>query len=252
MKSRAEVLLETVRMAGALALSMSAQELEVRSKAVNDFVTRADAALEALIRREVLSAFPDDGFFGEESGRSASRDGFLWVVDPIDGTVNYMNGFPGWTVSVAVQRDGETECAAVYNPFYEELYHATREDGARLNGRRISATRLPLEHTVALVVPPHRFHDLLDSFWSDERKIYSLVSDTRSIGSAALSCCQVAAGRAGLYYEWGLHQYDIAAGLFIAQMAGCLVNTRARQDDMTDVAVFSSAYRGILDGVFFK
>ena len=74
----------------------------------------------------------------------------------------------------------------------------------------------------------------------------------RSIGSAALSCCQVAAGRAGLYYEWGLHQYDITAGLFIAQMAGCLVNTRARQDDMTDVAVFSSAYSGILDGVFFK
>lgn len=252
MKSRADVMLETVRKAGALALSMSAKELEVHSKAVNDFVTQADATLEALIRREVLSAFHEDGFFGEEGGVTASRDGFQWVVDPIDGTVNYMNGFPGWTVSVAVQRDGVTECAAVYNPFFDELYHATREDGARLNGRRISATRLPLEHTVALVVPPHRFHDLLDSFWDDERKIYPLVSDTRSIGSAALSCCQVAAGRAGLYYEWGLHQYDIAAGLFIAQMAGCLVNTRARQDDMTDVAVFSSAYSGILDGVFFK
>lgn len=175
MKSRADVMLETVRKAGALALSMSSQELEVHSKAVNDFVTQADAELEALIRREVLCAFPEDGFFGEEGGVTASRDGFQWVVDPIDGTVNYMNGFPCWTVSVAVQRDGVTECAAVYNPFFDELYHATREDGARLNGRRISATQLPLEHTVALVVPPHRFHALLDSFWDDERKIYQKI-----------------------------------------------------------------------------
>lgn len=189
-------------------------------KAVNDFVTSADKTVEVWIRERINALFPDDAILGEEEGLAAGQDGWLWVVDPIDGTVNFMNGFPLYSVSIALYNDGVCLAGAVSNPFFNEHFTAVKGEGAYLNGERITASQLPLEASLALVVPPHRFHDSLERFWEDERRIYDLVSDTRSIGSAALSLCYTACGRCSLYYEWYLHIYDIAAGCLIAQEAG--------------------------------
>lgn len=189
-------------------------------KAANDFVTSADKSVESWIRGRITASFPEDAILGEEEGLAAGHDGWSWVVDPIDGTVNFMNGFPLYSVSIALYKDDECLAGAVSNPFFDEHFTAMKGEGAYLNGKMIKASELPLETSLALVVPPHRFHESLGRFWEDERRIYDLVSDTRSIGSAALSLCYTACGRCSLYYEWYLHIYDIAAGCLVAREAG--------------------------------
>lgn len=239
--SRNQVLLDIIRKAGSLALELSREGVGIEVKGVNDFVTQADRRVETFIRTSLADIFPHDGVLGEEYGSAEGDDGYVWVIDPIDGTVDFMNTFPLYCISIALHKDGKPVAGAVYNPVYDELFHAFASQGAYLNGRRISCTSIPLDKSVALVVPPHRRHESLERFWANERRIYDMVSDTRSIGSAAMSICYVACGRASMYYEWYLHYYDYAAAMLIAQEAGCRCRTRA-QGDVVNVLVASGAY----------
>lgn len=247
MTDRCDALIEIITQAAGLLSAESGHEAHVSAKAVNDFVTDSDRKVEKFIRSGILSRFPDDGFLGEESGRESSRDGFVWIVDPVDGTVNFMNRFPQYSISIALEKDGQLLAGAVCNPYFNELFWAKKGEGAYLNGKRIHAqSALPLSQTLALVVPPHRKRTYFDAFWEKEKYIYSLVSDTRSIGSAAMSLCHVAAGRCSLYYEWFLHIYDIAAGLIICSEAGCRY-TLSENEDGISVLCFSKAYDGEID-----
>lgn len=232
-EERFDLLLSVIRNASELALELEKKGVKDFSKATNDYVTEADRAVEKLIRQTVLSSFPNDSFLGEESGGSEGESIWRWIVDPIDGTVNFMNHFPCYTVSIALERSGTIVAGAVCNPSSGELYHAFLGEGAWLNGKRIRSTVAALEKSLAIVVPPHRRHSALDAFWNVEKRIYSAVSDTRSIGSAALSLCQVACGRASLYYEWHLHNYDVASGLLIALEAGCTISVKGSDDDLS-------------------
>lgn len=241
--TRPEFLNKLALDAGALLCKWGAAGAGITDKAENDFVTEDDRRTEAFIRGRINEAWPEDGVLGEEYGEAEGHDGYLWIVDPIDGTVNYMNGFPAFTVSIGLSKGGELVAGAVYCVSRDELFTAEKGKGAFLNGKPIRAMEgLPLSKTLALVVPPHRFHPHLDEFWEREKQIYSLVSDTRSIGSAALSLCYVASGRCSLYYEWFLHIYDIAAGLVIASEAGCAFKMEEEEGGMYRLLAVSKAY----------
>ena len=245
---RKESLLRIIREAAVRLESLSGGRHDITSKAENDFVTACDREIEEFIRNEIHSEFPQDGILGEEYGSEVSHDSYLWIVDPIDGTVNFMNTYPQYTISIALKKGEDIIAGAVFNPPFGELFHAFRSEGAFLNGKRIKADDdLPLNRTLALVVPPHRRHEYLEDFWTQERKIYDLVSDTRSIGSAALSLCYTACGRCSMYYEWFLHIYDIAAGLLIAQEAGCAHEIR-KEGDVYRLLSYSRHYENEIKG----
>lgn len=244
--SRLDALDDVIKQAGMIVKkSLTASETRTMVKGTNDFVTTTDREVETFIRTWIRERFPQDGVLGEEYGTQEGSDGYVWVIDPVDGTVNFMNSFPLHCISIALQKDGSLVAGAVLNPVYEELFSAAEGQGAYLNGKRIRCTSLPLEHSVALVVPPHRRHESLERFWQNERRIYEMVSDTRSIGSAAMSICYVASGRASMYYEWYLHYYDYAAALLIAKEAGCRYRLKT-EGDVTNVLVFSGIYESSL------
>ena len=204
-------------------------QVAASKSAPEDVVTLADRETESLIRALLADARPDDGFFGEESAATRGTSGLTWVVDPIDGTVNYLYGFPAWAVSIAVV-EGDPDPAtwttlagAVYNPTGDELFTAAAGDGAWLGVRRLQVpTDVPL--SLALLGTGFSYRAAERERQADVvRGLIGEVRDIRRIGSAALDLCSVAAGRLNLYYERGLSPWDHAAGALVAREAGARV-----------------------------
>ncbi len=222
---------DTAVAAGALALQRRREGVEVAATKSSpiDIVTQADRDAEELIRSLLADARPDDGFLGEESGAGGGTSGLTWVVDPIDGTVNFLYDIPAWAVSIAVV-EGDPDpltwralAGCVLNPVTGEVYTATAGGGAKLGETALTANR-----DVALdraLVGTGFAYDL------GHRKpqidvaaqVLGQVRDLRRIGSAALDLCNVAGGRLDAYYEWGLNPWDQAAGALIASEAGAAV-----------------------------
>ncbi|MFD1715301.1 inositol monophosphatase family protein [Amnibacterium flavum] len=222
---------DTALAAGALALQRRHEGVEVADTKSTpiDIVTRADRETEQLIRSLLADARPNDGFLGEESGAELGTSGLTWIVDPIDGTVNYLYGFPAWAVSIAVvEGDPEPEtwtaqAGAVVNPPTSEIFTAARGGGAWQGDRRIHANS-GVELDRALVgtgfgysIPEREPQIALVG------EVLRRARDVRRMGAAALDLCSVANGRLDAYYERGLKHWDMAAGALIAQEAGALV-----------------------------
>lgn len=242
LKVRFDKALEIADKASAFLLSHENLRSEISEKGTNDFVTVADRKCEELIISSILEAFPSDSIFGEESGRHGGCRN-RWIIDPIDGTVDFMSSFPDYTVSIAFEDDNGIAFGVVAVPRQHEVFSAFRGQGAFLNGKRIHTDEsTPVSETVAILVPPHRYHDLLDGYMKQMRRFYETVSDMRSLGSAAISLCYVASGRVSMYYELGLHLYDIAAGLVILREAGGKVTLLSDDEDWLDVAASCTAY----------
>ncbi|TFD33622.1 inositol monophosphatase [Cryobacterium sp. TMT1-62] len=204
-------------------------QVAASKSSLEDVVTLADRETESLIRALLADARPDDGFLGEESAATRGTSGLTWVVDPIDGTVNYLYGFPAWAISIAVV-EGDPDPAtwttlagAVYNPTGDELFTAAAGDGAWLGVRRLQVpTDVPL--SLALLGTGFSYRAAERERQADVvRGLIGEVRDIRRIGSAALDLCSVAAGRLNLYYERGLSPWDHAAGALVAREAGARV-----------------------------
>ena len=217
--------------AGELALTRRAEGVRVAASksSPEDVVTDADRETEALIRRRLAEARPHDGFYGEESNATGGTSGLTWVVDPIDGTVNYLYGIPAWCVSIAVV-EGEPDPAtwttlagAVRNPVADELFTASAGRGAFLGQRQLQVpAEVPL--SLSLLGTGFSYQAARRERQADVvRGLIGQVRDIRRIGSAALDLCSVAAGRLNLYYERGLNPWDQAAGSLIAREAGAKV-----------------------------
>jgi myo-inositol-1(or 4)-monophosphatase len=223
---RFEVAVAAVREAGEVALGYAARldGLEVRTKGVQDVVTEADLEIELLLRRRLLAAFPDDAFFGEETGADAleGRAG-VWVVDPIDGTQPFVSGMASWCVSVGFVRDGEPDFGVVLAPATGELYAGGRDRPATLNGRPI-ATHPGTALTDGIVAvgysPRIGADDILPVF---DRLLRAGGTYYRN-GSGALMLCDVAAGRLLGYVEPHINAYDCLAGIAIVRAAGGRTN----------------------------
>jgi len=204
--------------------SLSGGALQVRSKRANDFVTQVDGAAEEAVIDIVRKSYPDHGFIAEESGESTPDAEYLWIIDPLDGTTNFIHGFPQYAVSIAVQRRGALEHAVVYDPTKNELFTASKGRGAFLNDRRIRVSKcLKLDDALVGTGFPFKELDRLDLYMKQLRTFMSKSSGVRRAGAAALDLAYVACGRLDAFWELGLAPWDMAAGALLIQEAGGLV-----------------------------
>ena len=230
-----------VQQASDFLLSHENLRTAITAKAENDYVTSADRECERLLISSLSRAFPDDSFLGEESGVKGEGR-CRWIIDPIDGTVDFMASFPDYTISVAFEDEDGIAFGIVMVPRQAEEFTAFRGEGAYLNGMRIHTDETsPLGKTLAILVPPHRHHKYLHGYMERMERFYSVISDMRSLGSAAISLCYVAAGRVSMYYEIGLHIYDCAAGIIIVREAGGAVTLLTEDEDWIEIAASAAS-----------
>jgi len=192
-------------------------------KARHDYVSEVDKACEAEIVREIRRYYPDHAFLCEESGQTGD-DRHVWVIDPLDGTSNYLHGLPHFAVSIAQQVDGRTQHAVVYDPTRDELFSASKGSGAFLNNKRIRVSaRNGLEDAILATAFPFRNRSKLQTYAKIFQAVFSRVEDFRRAGTASLDLAWVAAGRMDGYFEMGLKPWDVAAGALIVREAGGVV-----------------------------
>jgi myo-inositol-1(or 4)-monophosphatase len=188
-----------------------------------DLVSNADRESEALLMKRIAEARPGDGIVAEEGGREESTSGLRWIVDPLDGTVNFLYGIRQWGVSIAVEDGRGAVAACVHNPIAEETFSATRDGGARLNGRPIAVSGVT-DLTQALIGTGFAYDATVRREQAEVvAGVLPRVRDIRRMGSAALDFCAVACGRLDGFYERGLAHWDRAAGELIVTEAGGLV-----------------------------
>ena len=234
--------------------TLDGASLQVRSKRANDFVTRVDSSAEEAVIDIVRKAYPDHGFIAEESGESNPDAEHLWIIDPLDGTTNFIHGFPQYAVSVAVQHRGSLAHAVVYDPTRNELFTASKGGGAFLNDRRIRVSKcLKLEDALVGTGFPFKELGRLDLYMKQLRFFMSKSSGVRRAGAAALDLAYVACGRLDAFWELGLAPWDMAAGaLLIAEAGGLVADTSGEQDFMSTgdiVAATPKIFPRILEAI---
>ncbi|SIQ13531.1 myo-inositol-1(or 4)-monophosphatase [Aeromonas sp. RU39B] len=201
------------------------ENIEAMQKGSNDFVTNVDREAEAAIIYTIKKSYPEHSIIGEESGEVAgSNADYQWIIDPLDGTTNFIKGIPHFCVSIALRVKGRTEQAVVYDPIRDELFTATRGSGAQLNGYRIRTGKAKdLAGTVLATGFPSKQKHQIEPYLKMFQALFIECSDIRRAGSAALDLAYVAAGRVDGFWEMGLKPWDTAAGELLAREAGAIV-----------------------------
>jgi myo-inositol-1(or 4)-monophosphatase len=222
--------------------SLDGSALEVKSKQVNDYVTQVDRAAEEAIIGIVHKAYPDHAFLAEESGSTGAGAEYRWIIDPLDGTTNFIHGFPQYCVSVAVEHRGALAHAVVYDPVRNELFTASKGRGAFLNDRRIRVSKCARLQD-ALVGTGFPFKELsrVDLYLRQLKRLMSDASGVRRAGAAALDLAYVACGRLDAFWELGLSPWDMAAGALLIQEAGGLVGDLKGDSGFMDSGDVSAA-----------
>jgi myo-inositol-1(or 4)-monophosphatase len=198
--------------------------LQVHSKTHNDYVSEVDHAAEKAIIETLLEAYPNHAILGEESGELGDNADYLWIIDPLDGTTNFLHGFPQYCVSIALQHRGSLEQAVIYDPNRNDLYTATKGRGAFLNDRRIRVgKRVRLQEALIGTGLPFRDFTHIDTYLAMFKDMMQKTSGLRRPGSAALDLAYVATGWYDGFWEIGLSKWDIAAGALLVQESGGLV-----------------------------
>lgn len=197
--------------------------LTITSKSPNDFVSEIDQRAERAIIQTLHKAYPDHAMLAEESGNQGENE-YEWIIDPLDGTTNFLHGFPQYAVSIALRHKTTLQIAVVYDPFKQELFTASRGEGAQLNGKRIRvANRRTLEGALLGTGIPFSDVDLLETHLKTIRALIPGTAGVRRAGSAALDLAYVAAGRLDGFWEFNLNPWDMAAGILLIEEAGGLV-----------------------------
>ncbi|MFW5969329.1 MAG: inositol monophosphatase family protein [Halofilum sp. (in: g-proteobacteria)] len=205
--------------------------IAVETKQRNDYVTEVDREAEARIIQTLQRSYPDHGILAEESGRQEGND-YVWIIDPLDGTTNFLHGFPHFAVSIALANRGRLEQAVIYDPMRQDLFTASRGDGAALNDRRIRVSaRRGLEGALLGTGFPYRDDQPGDAYMAILREFMKRSAGIRRPGSAALDLAWLAAGRIDGFWEAGLQPWDIAAGALLIREAGGIVGDLWGGDD---------------------
>jgi len=230
------IAIKAARAAGAVInrASLDIEKVQVESKGVNDFVTEVDKHAEAVIVDTLLAAYPGHGILAEESGRElgAKDSEFLWIIDPLDGTTNFIHGFPVYAVSIALAWRGVVQQAVVYDPNRNDLFYASRGRGAYLNDRRLRVSkRLRLADSQIGTGFPFRKGDNFKRYMKMFEEISQQCAGLRRPGAASLDLCYVAAGYYDGFFETGLSPWDIAAASLIITEAGGLIGNFSGEAD---------------------
>ena len=204
--------------------ALGGSALEIQTKNVNDYVTQVDKAAEEAIIEIVHRAYPDHAFLAEESGKTGAAAEFRWIIDPLDGTTNFIHGFPQYCVSIAVKSRGALAHAVVYDPVRNELFTASKGGGAFLNDRRIRVSKATrLNEALAGTGFPFKELSRIDLYMRQLQSLMAKTSGVRRAGAAALDLAYVACGRLDAFWELGLAPWDMAAGALLILEAGGLV-----------------------------
>src|SRR6202166_3355499 len=199
--------------------------LKIDNKGRNDLVADIDRKAEADIIATIRRSYPQHAFLAEESGRSGDSE-FVWIIDPLDGTTNFLHGFPTFAVSIALQHKGRLQHAVVYDPMRQEFFTASRGDGAQLEGKKIRvSTQRTLEGSLIGTGFPFRAGAHVDAYLAMLKVIMATAAGVRRPGAAALDLAYVAAGRVDEFWEFGLSPWDTAAGTLLVQEAGGRIGT---------------------------
>jgi myo-inositol-1(or 4)-monophosphatase len=230
------VAIKAARAAGALInrASMDLDILKVNTKAPNDFVTEVDQAAEQIIIETLLQAYPDHAILAEESGRAhgAKHSEFVWIIDPLDGTTNFIHGLPMYCVSIALAHRGVVQQAVVYDPSRNDLFYATKGRGAFLNDRRLRVSkRIRMSDALIGTGFPFRRGDNFKRYVKMFEEVMQQCAGLRRPGAAALDLCYVAAGYYDAFFETGLQPWDVAAGSLIITEAGGLIGNFTGEAD---------------------
>lgn len=221
------IMIKAARIAGRKLLRdfNEVENLQVSSKGPGDFVSKADTLAEETIREQLTEARPNYGFLGEESEEIFGEDPTRrWIVDPLDGTTNFLHGMPHWAVSIALEHRGEVVAAVIYDPIKDELFTAEKGEGAWVNGRRmrVSGRTEMIEMVFATGVPFGGRSDLPETL-QDFARIMPMCAGVRRWGAASLDLAYLAAGRYDGFWERRLHPWDMAAGILLVKEAGGIV-----------------------------
>ncbi|HEY1284438.1 MAG TPA: inositol monophosphatase family protein [Steroidobacteraceae bacterium] len=202
------------------------ESLQITSKGRNDFVTEIDRAAENEIIAQIRKLYPKHAFLAEESGQTGDSD-TVWIIDPLDGTTNFLHGFPTFAVSIACQIRGRLEHAVIYDPMRQEIFTASRGQGAHLENHRIRVSKQRgLEGALVGTGFPYRSNlQYIDAYLAMLRTVMEQTAGVRRPGSAALDLAYVAAGRTDAFFEIGLKAWDTAAGTLLIQEAGGRIGT---------------------------
>ena len=202
------------------------ENLQVSTKAPGDFVTSADKRTEKILIEELQKSHPEYGIVTEESGvinKSNSKN--KWIIDPIDGTMNFLNGIPQFAISVGYEEDNEIKCGVIFNPITNEMYLAEKGNGAYLNNSRIRVSnKNNIKDSIIVTGGPKQNSKIKEKVFSEYINVSKNVSNVRKFGSAALDMAFVASGRFDGYWQRELNYWDIAAGIIIIKEAGGFVN----------------------------
>ena len=202
------------------------ENLQVSAKGPGDFVSSADKRTERIIIEELQKAHPDYGIITEESGiinKSNTRN--RWIIDPIDGTMNFLNGIPQFAISVGYEENNEIKCGVIFNPIMNEMFCAEKGNGAYLNNSRIRVSKIKKIKDALLVTGgPRQTSEIKDKIFSEYINVSNNVSNVRKFGSAALDMAYVACGRFDGYWQRELNYWDIAAGIVILKEAGGFID----------------------------
>ena len=219
------IAVKAARRAGGI-ISRASQDIDlltVKHKNHNDFVSEVDRAAEDAIINILHEAYPDHAILAEESGSQGDSE-YQWIIDPLDGTTNFLHGFPQYAVSIALAHKGVLSQAVIYDPVHNDLFTASRGRGAYLNDRRLRVSkRLYLKDTLIGTGFPYTDYTHLDTYMAMLRDMMQKTAGVRRPGSAALDLAYTAAGRLDGFWEIGLRPWDIAAGCLLVQEAGGLV-----------------------------
>ena len=222
------VAIKAARAAGAIInrAALDVEAVRISQKQVNDFVTEVDHASEAIIIETLLTAYPDHAIWAEESGKTHGRQGSdsVWIIDPLDGTTNFIHGFPVYCVSIALAVKGKVEQAVIYDPSRNDLFTATRGRGAYMNERRLRVSkRTDLRQCLISTGFPFRPGDDFNTYLRMMGEVMQRTAGLRRPGAAALDLAYVAAGFTDGFFETGLSPWDVAAGSLLVQEAGGLI-----------------------------
>ena len=233
------VAVKAARAAGAIInrAALDVESVRISQKQVNDYVTEVDHASEAAIIETLLTAYPDHGIWAEESGKThgARNAESVWIIDPLDGTTNFIHGFPVYCVSIALAVRGRVEQAVIYDPSRNDLFTATNGRGAYLNERRLRVSkRTQLKESLVSTGFPFRPGDNFNNYLRRRAEVMQRTAGLRRPGAAALDLAYVAAGFADGFFETGLSPWDVAAGSLLVTEAGGLIGNFTGESDFLE------------------